>query len=114
MARTRRGVSIGGTTPMKTPRVLICAPRVPEFDRESGSRRIFHWIEFLREEGWAVCFIAQTGDGAERYVHLLQQRGVETWIGFDSKTDDMIAARRFDLAILAFWRLAEKCIPVIR
>ena len=88
---------------MSTRRVLICAPRLPEFDRESGSRRIFHLIEFLQQAGWGVCFIAQNGYGSERYVRLLQQRGVETWVGFDGKTESLIASRRFDIAILAFW-----------
>src|SRR5687767_3750197 len=99
---------------MRNKRALVCAPRVPEFDRESGSRRVFHLIEFLQEAGWAVCFIAQNGAGSERYVQLLQQRGVETSIGFGSHTDQLIAARRFDAAIFAFWHLAEKHIPAVR
>jgi glycosyltransferase involved in cell wall biosynthesis len=99
---------------MSTKRALVCAPRVPEFDRESGSRRIFHLIEFLQEAGWTVCFVAHDSAGSERYVRLLQQRGVETWLGFGSQVEELIAARRFDLAILAFWHLAEKCMPAIR
>ena len=99
---------------MSAKRALVCAPRVPEFDRESGSRRVFHLVEFLRKQGWAVSFIAQNTTGTERYVRLLQQLGVETLIGFGSHTDQLIAASRFDVAILAFWRMAEKFIPVIR
>jgi glycosyltransferase involved in cell wall biosynthesis len=99
---------------MTAKRVLVCAPRVPEFDRESGSRRVFHLIEFLQEAGWSVCFVAQDEGAGERHVRVLQQHGVEIVLGFGRHTDEVIAARRFDLAILAFWHLAEKCIPVIR
>jgi glycosyltransferase involved in cell wall biosynthesis len=99
---------------MNIKRALVCAPRVPEFDRESGSRRVFHLIEFLQEAGWVVCFIAQDGYGSERYVRLLQQRGVETLVGFGPETEQLIEAGCFDVVIIAFWHLAEKYIPVIR
>jgi len=99
---------------MSIKRALVCAPRMPEFDRESGSRRIFHLIEFLREAGWAVSFIAQNQTDGERYARILQQRGVETFVGFGSQTDQLIASSRFDLAIFAFWHMAEKHIPTVR
>src|ERR687893_209574 len=72
----------GNRRPMSTKRALVCAPHLPEYDRESGSRRTFHLIEFLREAGWAVTFIAQNpAEGEQRYVRALQQRGVATYVG---------------------------------
>lgn len=98
----------------RTRRALVCAPQMPEFDRESGSRRVFHEIEFLQEAGWAVTFIGDNLAGGERYARLLRQRGIAVWTGFDAHTDDMVASSGFDIAILAFWQLAEGYLPRIR
>ena len=98
---------------MSHKRVLVCSPVMPAYDRESGSQRIFDLIEFLREAGWAVSFAAKTANGDERYAKILRQRGVATFLGFD-QIGQVITAGRFDLAILAFWHVAEPLIPVIR
>lgn len=97
-----------------TKRALVCAPLMPEFDRESGSRRIYHLIEFLREAGWHVTFIAQNPNGEQRYVRDLQQKGVAVYGGSPGQMEDLIRVGRFDLAILAFWYLAEAYIPILR
>ena len=99
---------------MSTRRALICAPLLPEYDRERGSGRVFELIEFLLEAGWAVSFAAQNGAGGERYVRMLQQRGVATYLGFNAGTEQLIGAGRFDVAILAFWYIAELLMPTIR
>jgi glycosyltransferase involved in cell wall biosynthesis len=99
---------------MSAKRALVCAPRLPEFDRESGSRRIFHLIEYLQQADWTVSFVTQDATQSERYVRLLQQHGIETVVGLGPQTDRLIATRRFDIALLAFWHLAEKYIPKIR
>lgn len=104
-------------------RALVVAPRMPEFDREGGSRRIFHLIEFLVEEGWAVSFMAQNGSGGEHYARVLRAMGVACYAGPDSwrtgdefveRPEELIAAGNFDLAILAFWYIGETYLPVIR
>ncbi len=95
-------------------RALVCAPRMPEFDRESGSRRVFHIIEFLQSAGWSVTFVADNGSDGERYARLLRRRGVTVCTGFDSHTDEMIATGLYDLAIFAFWELAEAQLPRVR
>ncbi len=99
---------------MSTKRALVCAPRMPEYDRERGSQRVFEVIEFLLEAGWDVSFVAKSAVGAERYVRLLQQRGVATYAGFSPQTDRLIAQGKFDLAVCAFWYIAELCLPAIR
>jgi glycosyltransferase involved in cell wall biosynthesis len=100
-------------TPIK--RALVCAPLLPEFDRESGSRRVFHLIEFLRDAGCAVSFVAENPvHGDERYVRLLQQRQVAVYRGFGSQTTDLFKMGRFDLAIFAFWHLAEAQMETLR
>lgn len=97
---------------------------MPEFDREGGSRRVFHLIEFLQEAGWAVSFIAQYARDGERYARVLQQRGVPVhvslggaWPGGEQCSihpADLIAAGNFDIAIIAFWHMAEYYLPIIR
>jgi glycosyltransferase involved in cell wall biosynthesis/SAM-dependent methyltransferase len=96
---------------------------MPEFDREGGSRRIFHLIEFLQQAGWVVSFAAESAYGAERYARELQQRGIavyvlyDSWRGGENALTDMellVHAERFDLALFAFWNCAEPHIPTIR
>jgi GT2 family glycosyltransferase len=105
------------------PRALVCAPRMPEYDREGGSQRVFHLIEFLRASGWAVSFVALNATGSDRYVRLLQQRGVATYAGPEAllagdeyldDLDELIATGKFDLAIPVFWDIGEQLIPRIR
>ena len=58
---------------------------MPEFDRESGSRRIFHIITLLRDAGWSVSFFAENMTGGERYARILRQRGVMVYGGVHSR-----------------------------
>ncbi len=95
-------------------RALVCAPRLPEFDREAGSRRLSDLIAFLKEDGWSVSFVAEQADGGERYVRDLEQRGVATYVGFTPQTERLIESSEFAVALLTFWNVAEKLIPVLR
>lgn len=101
---------------MTTKRALVYAPLMPEYDRESGSKRIFDLVLFLREAGWAVSFVAENGRGGDRYARALRQRGVATYVVSDSysRVAELIAVSQFDLAIIAFWYTAESCLPMIR
>jgi glycosyltransferase involved in cell wall biosynthesis len=99
---------------MSAKRALVCAPLVPEFDRESGSKRIYDTIEGLREADWEVSFAAENASGGERYMRMLQQRGVATYAGFNPLTEKVIAASAFDLAIFAFWYIGEMLTPTMR
>jgi GT2 family glycosyltransferase/glycosyltransferase involved in cell wall biosynthesis len=94
-------------------RALVCAPVLPEFDREGGSRRVFDHVDSLQAAGWAVVFVAENGDRTGRYGRVLEQLGVETHCGFD-KLHELLAGGRFDAALIAFWYLAEKVIPRVR
>lgn len=95
-------------------RALVCAPLMPEFDKESGSKRVFDTIAFLQETGWHVSFVAENGAGGERYERLLNRRGVATYRGFGRRTEQLLIAGQFDLAIFAFWYLAERHISDVR
>jgi O-antigen biosynthesis protein len=95
-------------------RALVCAPLLPEFDREGGSRRIFHLLEMLRQAGWAVSYVTENPHGDERYVRVLQQMGIAVYRGFDARTDELFRFGNFDVAIFAFWYVAEDQIRRIR
>ncbi len=108
----------------KVRRALVCAPGMAEFDREGGSRRTFHLLEFLRQAGWAVSFVAHNlPPGNERYIHLLQQMGVAVYAGpvssragdeFIADLDSFVADADFDLAIMCFWYIAEYYQPYLK
>src|SRR5205809_6545283 len=99
---------------MQSKHALLIAPRLPEFDRESGSRRIFDLMEFLIEAGWQVTFAAMTLHDGERYVRLLEQRGVEVLSAADEVLRNRLSEASFDLAYIAFWFAAEEFMPLIR
>ncbi len=102
------------TAASSTRRVLVCAPLPPEYDRESGSRRIYHLIEFFLEAGWTVCFVCENAPDDSRHVAHLRQRGVLTHVGFDGQAADLIAAGGFQVAIFAFWYLADRYADLVR
>lgn len=96
------------------PRVLICAPLPPEFDKESGSRRIYHLVQLMRDEGWSVTFVCENAALHSPHVRHLRQLGVPTYVGFDGHTAQLIEAAEFDLAIFAFWHLAKQYADLVR
>ena len=108
---------------METKRALVCTHTMPEFDREGGSRRVFHFLEFLRWDGWTVSFAAENGRGGERYARTLQQMGIATytlnnpWHGGREaviKFERLIGTAQFDLVLFAFWTCAENYTARVR
>jgi SAM-dependent methyltransferase len=95
------------------PRAVVCVPAVPEYDRQSGGRRIVDLVEFLQEDGWGVTLVARL-PGRERYAQALRRRGVLTVTGVGPDIEAVVAHERFDLAIVAFWHLAEEYLPRLR
>jgi GT2 family glycosyltransferase len=105
-----------------TRRALVVLPTMPEPDREGGSRRAFHLIELLVED-WAVSVVVENANGGERYARTLRQLGAATysgastrWAGAEYLPDlaEVLTVERFDLALVAFWHLAERHLPAIR
>lgn len=102
-----RGLVKGG-------RALVCAPLPPEHDRESGSRRIYHTITFLLEAGLRVAFVCENAPPNSRHLRNLRQLGVPTYIGFGERAQELIEAGSFDLAVFAFWQLANSHADLVR
>jgi glycosyltransferase involved in cell wall biosynthesis len=99
---------------MSAGRALVIAPRLPEFDRESGLLRVSDLIDMLLRRGWDVTFgCLRTPTDRERYVHVLEQRGVETHAPLKG-LDSIRRGEGFDLAIVAYWHVAERFLPELR
>jgi len=90
---------------MTATRVLVCA-RMPQPDRDSGSRRLLHLIEDLRTCGWAVTFVSHETDPNVRYVRALQQRGIDVYTGSAKWIEPLISTRGYELAVLGWWEIA--------
>lgn len=95
-------------------RVLVASYYPPEFDRDSGSKRILDLIELLIAEGFSVTFLAQRHAPSARYNSVLQQMGVAIFDGRVTKTEELLAMMKFDLAMLAYWPVAETYLPALR
>ena len=83
-------------------------------DRDSGARRVFHFITFLREAGWDVTFLASDGIGDVCDAQRLQQMGIAVYDGQTDKIEELFSKSAFDVAVIAFWRNAERYIPALR
>ena len=95
-------------------RALICAPLPPEHDRESGSRRIHHMIEHLREAGWTVAFACENAPAGSPHLQHLRDRGIPSYVGFGDATRDLIEVGSFDLVVFAFWYMADQYASLVR
>lgn len=100
-------------TSMPSRRVLVCSYYAPQFDRDSGSRRLFHFIELLLHAGWSVTFLGYVG-GEPRYQQVLRRRGVLVSDLSDPGHKDLVSAGQFDMALIAYWPVAEHFLPLIR
>ena len=96
------------------PRALVCTYHAPQEDRDSGARRIFHFLDFLQKARWDVSFLASDGVGETRDVRVLEQRGITVYDGGKDEAERLFRTSQFDLALIAFWSNAERYLPVIR
>ncbi len=100
------------TRPQK--RALIASYYVPQPDLDSSSRRLHHFVDFLLEDGWEVTVAAKNSVHSPRPVRRLAQRGVPVYAPIGRELRELIAERPFDVALLAFWYIAELLINDFR
>ena len=99
---------------MNPGRALVIAPWLPEFDRESGLRRVSDHIDMLLRRDWDVTFgCMYPPKEGERYVRELELRGVETHAPLED-LDSIRDVDGFNLAILAYWYVAERFLSEVR
>src|SRR6266853_2851771 len=99
---------------MSAKTILVCGPRPPAFDRESGARRLFDLIALLQQLDAEVTFMALKGAVEERYVSVLEKRGVVVRTRDVPNWQNLLRDTKFDVALLAFWHVAEVFMPAIR
>ena len=95
-------------------RALVCSYHVPQPDRDSGARRIFHFLDFLQEAGWTVSFLASDGIGDPRDARALERRAIPVYDGYRDDVRALVTSERFTLALIAFWPNAERYLATIR
>ena len=95
-------------------RVLVAAFYPPEFDSDSGSKRIMDLIDLLLAQGWSVTFLASERLNHERYSRHLQQKGVAVFLAGKLKCEEFFGAMQFEIALLAYWGVAEILMPALR
>jgi len=94
-------------------RVLVAHMRMPETDRDRGSGRVDAMIRFLLDAGWAVSFLSAEEAGDPRHAARLRQLGVATYAGHEAAVE-VIRHGDFDLALVSFWNVAAKLLPLLR
>jgi glycosyltransferase involved in cell wall biosynthesis/GT2 family glycosyltransferase len=108
--------------------ILVANHDVPPLDRDAGSLRLFRLLELLSEDGHAVTLLALAGVGQERATAHVAGLGIEVFpVDYDRLREGGIAAegasvdvpnllvdRRFDVALLSHFEIAEQYLPLIR
>jgi glycosyltransferase involved in cell wall biosynthesis len=87
--------------------------RMPEIDRDRGSGRVDAMIRFLLADGWAVTFLSDEEAADPRHVARLRQLGVAVHAG-PAAAEDLVRDGDFDLALISFWKVAARLLPVLR
>lgn len=91
---------------------LVAAPEAPAFDRQSGDRRLYHLILLLREAGARVRFWAHDQRKASPYLRRLREQEIPCFNGPEAAPEAL--AQPPDLALMAFWKLTETLLPMVR
>ena len=95
-------------------KILVCSFGAPQFDRDSGSRRVMDLLELLVEQHWHVTFVSANGLRKPRYAEALQRRGIHVVDGETQSVEDLVLTGRFDLALLVSWPVGELYLPMLR
>ncbi len=95
-------------------RILVGSFGPPQFDRDSGSRRVMDLLELLVEQRWHVTFVSANGLRKPRYAQALQRQGIHVVDGETQSVGDLVITGRFDVALLVSWPVGELYLPVLR
>ena len=61
--------------------ILFIDSKVPEPDRDAGSRSVFAYVKFFLRAGWSVKFIADNFQASQPHTRRLEEMGVEMLAG---------------------------------
>jgi GT2 family glycosyltransferase/SAM-dependent methyltransferase/glycosyltransferase involved in cell wall biosynthesis len=97
------------------PHALIIDARVPMPDRDSGSLRMLHMIETLRERGCRVTFVPDNFAAVQPYTIELQRRGVQVLDNAHEFPADLASiGPELRLAILSRPHQASRWLDMVR
>lgn len=107
--------AVRATRSLEGRRLLVCSHHLPQPECDSYSRRLFHLVGFLRDEGCEVTCVASNAAGHDAYARLLTDRGATVRIGLDASRIAALAREsRFDWALFGFWNTAHPLVPLLR
>jgi GT2 family glycosyltransferase len=98
--------------------ILVIDHYVPQFDRDAGSRTMYHYIRTLQDMGLLVTFWPDNLWRDPEYTPPLQELGVEVIYGprYHNAFADFIKSRAdlYDAVLLSRPHVAEAYLPAIR
>lgn len=99
--------------------ILVIDTYMPCYDKESGSKRLFHLLTIFKELNYHVIFAADNGVKDEPYTSILQNLQIEvlyTQDGYGTIPEEQIKGRLplVNFAWICRPELNEKYIPIIR
>lgn len=71
-------------------------------------------VEHLLAGGWDVTYLTLNSSNEPRYEQTLARLGVPTLVGTGPDVADRLRELRPELAVVAFWHVAEQVIPFLR
>lgn len=95
-------------------RALVITYHTPQHDRDSGSRRVFHFIDLLQKQGWELAVLAADGLGPRHDTCALAQRGVAVYDGYRTTIDEIFDENTFELVLIAYWPNADRYLARVR
>lgn len=111
---TTRMQARSGTVSRNAPRILWIDDRMPRPSRDSGSLRQVNLLALLRENGYAVDFLATKGAAIDEAGDMLQQLGIGL-PSMDSPTRwFMEHGRDYDFVVVSRYHLAYCWLPLVR
>lgn len=98
-------------------KIFFASPMMPEYDKESGSRRLFHLLLFFRKAGYDVYLFTTSDKDADaiRYSEKLLEAGINTSFQAEVSIEKAIKTYQpFDFIFLPFYNFAKAFMAVIQ
>lgn len=104
---------------LQAPKTLVMIDNyVPEYDKDSGSNKLYNFIQLFMKLGYNVIYVPDNFHRSEPYTTTLQNLGVEVLYECDGQPHLEVALRErlsfADIVWMGRPELADKYIPIVR
>jgi GT2 family glycosyltransferase len=104
---------------LQKPRTLVMIDNyVPEYDKDSGSNKLFNFIQLYGELGYNVIYVPDNYHRSEPYTATLQNLGVEVLYGTaNGETLQAALRERLEIADVVWMgrpELGDRYLPIVR